>query len=350
MEKGKKVLSLFLAIALTAGSLLTGCSAQTATTAASSAPGAQSEAQASQSAKDGKMKIIVAAANMADPFYSWLANSTTKTFDKDYPNVEYKVVDLQGDSANVPNVIEQATLEGYNGLILDKPDHAQNTDQMLKDAKEKGVSTVLSNNNDIKDGVSSSSGASNYSLGHTVGLKAAELLPQGAKICVVLSTPGDSGSEDRWKGYQDALKEKNRTDLKILATKNNQGWAKEKAMAIMEDWLQIYPEIDAVLAMNDGMALGCIEAAKAAGRDLKKMQFYGIDGLGDACLSIQSGEMTASVLQDANDMGSNAARIAVGMIKGDITTPEAYQIKPITITKDNVEDVIKIHKANGTMK
>ncbi len=320
---------------------------------ASQSSGAASSGSTSQTGSESgsaeEVKVIVAAANMADPFYSWLANSTVNYLKDEYPEVSCKVVDLQGDDVNVPVVIEQAILEGYNGLILDKPTHAQNTDALLQEAKEKGVNTVLSNNSDIKDGVSSSSGASNYLLGFTVGKKAAELLPQNAKVCVILSTPGDAGSEDRWTGYQDALKEDGRDDIEILAVKNNDGWAKEKAMTIMEDSLQIYPEIDAVLAMNDGMALGAIEACKADGRDVQAMQFYGIDGLGDACISIQAGELTTSVLQDANDMGSNAGRIVMGMIKGEITTPEEYFITPITITEDNVADVIEIHKANGAM-
>lgn len=163
---------------------------------------------------------------------------------------------------------------------------------MLQEAKRQGLNTVITNFSGSTDGVSSTSGASNYLLGHKVGEKAAELLPRGAKVCVALSSPADTGSDDRWRGDQDALKE--------------------------------------------------------AGRDVGTMQFFGIDGLGDACISIEAGELTASVLQDAMDMGSNAIRIALGMIDGDIVT-EKYLIKPIVITGDNVGDVIAIHKANGAL-
>ena len=116
----------------------------------------------------------------------------------------------------------------------------------------------------------------------------------------------------------------------------------------MDDWLQVYDEIDAVLAMNDGMALGCIEACKADGRDLSQMQFYGIDGLGDACLSIQAGELTASVLQDANDMGENAARMIYDMITKNAPREE-YLITPIKIDESNVEEIIAIHKETGAL-
>lgn len=294
------------------------------------------------------VKIMISAKSMADPFYSWLCNSTVDALKNARPDAEYKVFDLMGDPANTQQLIDQCVLEDYDALIFDKVHHAQNTDAMLQEAKRQGVSTVITNFSGGSDGVSSSSGASNYLLGYNVGEKAAELLPQKAQVCVILSSPADLGSDERWRGYQDALKKAGRDDIRILDVKNNDGWAKEKAMRLMDDWLQVYPEIDAILAMNDGMALGCIESCKADGRDIGKMQFYGIDGLGDSCISIEAGELTASVLQDAVDMGSNAIRIALGMIDGSITTEE-YLIKPIIITKANVQDIIAIHKANGAL-
>lgn len=295
----------------------------------------------------GKIKVFVTAKNMADPFHSWLCNSTTKALEEKYQDVEYKVVDLMADPANTQSIFDQCEVEGYNALILDKVSNSQDTDQWAQAFKEKGISVVITNNCDIKDGVSSSSGASHYLLGHAAGEAAAAGLSQNAKCLAILSTPGDSASEDRWKGYQDALKEAGRDDVEILDVKNNETWAKEKAMKIMEDWLQIYPEIDAVLAMNDGMALGCVEACKADGKDVQTMQFYGIDGLADSCMSIADGEMTASVLQDAADMGANAARLAVDMAEGKITEPEEYLIQPIIVDSENVSDIIEMHKANG---
>lgn len=293
------------------------------------------------------IKVLVTAKNMADPFHSWLCNSTTKALDENYPEVEYKVIDLMADPANTQTVFDQCELEGFNAMILDKVTSEQNTDEWAQEFKEKGISIVMTNLCDVQDGVSSSSGASHYLLGYTIGQAAAEKLPENAKCLAILSTPGDAASEDRWQGYQDALTEAGRDDVEIMDVKNNEAWAKEKAMKIMEDWLQIYPEIDAVLSMNDGMALGCIEACKADGRDLTTMQFYGIDGLADACMSISDGEMTASVLQDAMDMGANAARIAVAMAKGEMTEPEEYLITPIIVEEENVEEITEMHRENG---
>ena len=355
-----KLTTITLALVTVMGMAGCGNAASSAANSSAPAPGASTStasvsAQGTESQKveigaQGEgLKILISSKNMADPFHSWLCNSTVTALTSKYPKAEYTIVDLMADPANTQALIDQAVLEGYNGLVLDKVSVEQNTDDMLKAAKEEGVYTAITNASGTGGGISSTSGAAQYDLGYTVGLRAAEGLPQNAKICVILSTPGDPGSEGRWQGYQDALKEKGRTDIQVLDVKNNDNWAKEKAMRIMDDWLQIYPEIDAVLGMNDGMVLGCIESCKADGRDVQKMQFYGIDGLGDACLSIQSGELTASVLQDAEDMGGNAIRMVVGMIKGEINPPEDYLITPVVIDSSNLEKYIAIHKANGAL-
>jgi len=327
-------------VALTAALALSGCG-RGETVATPGAPVVEGGAAA------GTQRVLIASSDQANPFYSWLTNSTEAYFAQNFPNVETTVVDLRGNDANVPSVIEQAIVGGYNGLILDKVNADQPTDELLQNAHADGVNTVLVNNSGIEDGVSSSSGASNFLLGEKAGEIAAAMLPPNAKILVILSTPGNSGSEDRWAGIQQGLA--SRDDIEILDVSNANNWAKENAIRLMDDWLQIHPEIDGVIAVNDGMALGAIEAAKAAGRDVQEMMFFGIDGLADACISIEAGELTASILQDANDMGANAARIVMGMIDGSITTPEEYFITPIVITKDNVDEVIAMHQENGFM-
>ena len=66
------------------------------------------------------VKIMISAKNMADPFYSWLCNSTVEALKKARPDAEYKVFDLMGDPANTQQLIDQSILEGFNALIFDK--------------------------------------------------------------------------------------------------------------------------------------------------------------------------------------------------------------------------------------
>ncbi|MPN42593.1 D-threitol-binding protein [bioreactor metagenome] len=117
-------------------------------------------------------------------------------------------------------------------------------------------------------------------------------------------------------------------------------WLKDKAMATMEDWLQKHPNVCGVIAANDGMTLGAIEAFKGAGKDLSKCYFYGIDGMQDACASIKAGELTASVLQDAEGMMKKGLEMINDMLNGKKVSREPQYVESILITKDNVDQFI----------
>ena len=125
-------------------------------------------------------KVLVAASDMSQSFYSWLANSVVEALEA--KGISATLVDLAGDTANVPTVIEQAITDGYNGLVMDKPDHDQNTDELLQEAHDAGVYTVLVNNTEVADGVSCGVGLDNYPLGYTIGEVAAENLPENAQF------------------------------------------------------------------------------------------------------------------------------------------------------------------------
>src|SRR5262249_57458997 len=67
----------------------------------------------------------------------------------------------------------------------------------------------------------------------------------------------------RVKAYKDALKEF--PDVKLLASKSA-NYARAPAIEVMKSFLRLYPQIDGVLAANDPMAIGAVEALKAANR------------------------------------------------------------------------------------
>ena len=91
-----------------------------------------------------------------------------------------------------------------------------------------------------------------------------------------------------------------------------------------------------------------IERFPFAGQS-SKVLFGGIDGLADGCLSIQNGELTASVLQNADVMSEEGVRLLMEMINGNIDHDE-YIVDGVLITADNVEEMIDMHRANGIIK
>lgn len=109
-------------------------------------------------------------------------------------------------------------------------------------------------------------------------------------------------------------------------------------MRITEDWLQKYPEISAIAAENDNMAMGALNAVINAGRK-DEIVIIGVDAIQDALLSIQNGELDATVFQNGKAQGATSIEVAYAIASG-----QAYEKKTLIpfelVTKDNVDDFL----------
>jgi inositol transport system substrate-binding protein len=117
-------------------------------------------------------------------------------------------------------------------------------------------------------------------------------------------------------------------------------WDRAKAMDKMQTFLGTGTEFDCVISNNDEMALGCIEAMKAADLDLKKIPVVGIDATDMACESVKAGEMAATVFQNAAAQGALSIEYAIKAAKGEKFDKFGWiPFEPVTI--ENVDNYMK---------
>ena len=76
-------------------------------------------------------------------------------------------------------------------------------------------------------------------------------------------------------------------------------------------------EYDCIIANNDAMALGAVEAMKDHNLDPSSLPIVGIDATADGCAAVKSGEMYMTVFQNANGQGAAAIQAAINLINGD---------------------------------
>ncbi|KAF9128335.1 hypothetical protein BGX30_014364 [Mortierella sp. GBA39] len=128
-------------------------------------------------------------------------------------------------------------------------------------------------------------------------------------------------------------------------------WDRVKGQEKMAAFLGSHGDkIEAVLANNDDMALGAIEALKAAGyfTGTKTMPVVGVDATAPALQALQDGTLLGTVLNDANNQGKASVTLATLLAKGetptkenvgfDITDNQYVWIPYKKITKDNIDD------------
>lgn len=165
----------------------------------------------------------------------------------------------------------------------------------------------------------------------------AEKLPENAKVLYLSGTPGLYHSVQRHDGFYETMAEK-RSDVELLAEMTGE-YTREKAQKVVEDWCQSYPEFDAIVAANDQMALGAIEALKAAGR-LDGVLVAGVDATDDAMNKIKAGEMTISIRQSAPALADNCYSTVQKLQKGeDPGDRVVVDFEPVTA--ENVDDFLK---------
>lgn len=156
---------------------------------------------------------------------------------------------------------------------------------------------------------------------------------------LILEGPiGQSAQIQRLEGNQNVLK-KYEGKIEVLA-QQTANWSREEALTLVENWLETFSgKIDAIVAHNDEMALGAIQALEAAGLT-DKIAVTGVDAILDGCNAVKDGTLLGTVYQDAALEGSDAVQKAFDVLEGTVTEKELSYIDMKWITKDNVDELL----------
>ena len=124
-----------------------------------------------------------------------------------------------------------------------------------------------------------------------------------------------------------------------LIDEQTANWSRDEAQSLMTNWLSAAEDFDFVIANNDEMAIGAIQAMKAAGIDMAAVEVGGVDATQDALVAMQAGELDVTVFQDAFGQGSGSVDTAIALSKGEKVDSKVY-IPFKLVTPDNVGDFL----------
>ena len=117
-------------------------------------------------------------------------------------------------------------------------------------------------------------------------------------------------------------------------------WSRDQAQSLMTNWISAGKPFDAVIANNDEMAIGAIQAMKAANIDMKNVVVGGVDATQDALAAMQAGDLDATVFQDAAGQGKGALEAAVKLASGGAVDQKVY-IPFQLVTPANIDQFLK---------
>jgi inositol transport system substrate-binding protein len=159
--------------------------------------------------------------------------------------------------------------------------------------------------------------------------------PNGANIVFITGKPGGSAAIDRAKGVHDTIKAAGEK-YKIVA-EQTANWARSESLTVTQNVLtSLGYTPDAIIAANDDMALGALEALHQMGIPTGKILVLGIDGLPEALVKIKDGEMAGSVQFPVAQV-----RMALDSLVSYLRENKPIQGKlltPVVIEKSNLQE------------
>ena len=278
---------------------------------------------------DGANKSITfALSTQANSFMVQMREGAQKKADELGLTINFQ--DASDDSATQANQLANAAAIGAGAVIVNPTDSdaMASAVKQLTDAKIPVVAVDRAVNNAE---VSSYIASDNVGGGKQAAKALSEAINGEGEILVLQGKTGSSASRERGQGFEEGLKDS--PNIKVVA-KQTAEFERVKGLDVTTNLLQAHPNVKAIFAENDEMALGAIEAlGDKAGKDVIVV---GFDGVEDALKAIKEGTMYASIAQQPADMAAQAVVEASKLLKGESATKE-MQVDVVTVTKENVD-------------
>ncbi|MBR0600453.1 substrate-binding domain-containing protein [Sinanaerobacter chloroacetimidivorans] len=313
----KKILAILLVLVLTLG-MFTACGG----------------GKEDEGAADATVKIGFAQCNLNDTFQTYVVDAAkAKAAELGYT---IDVQDAQEDVVKQQDQVNTMIEQGYDAIMVVPVDTAA-MGPITDAVTAAGIPLIYVNRNPFgtdnpPEGVYYV-GSQEIVAGQLQGEFLVEKMGEKGGVGILMGILSNEGAVKRTEGNESVLSKY--PDIKILAKETGE-WQYDKGMAITENWLTAYgDQLNAILANNDGMAIGALQALEAAGRD--DVIVVGVDAIPDAVNLVAEGKLDATVLQDADGQGAGAVDVISKILGG--AAPEAITwIDFVLVTPDNVAD------------
>lgn len=158
------------------------------------------------------------------------------------------------------------------------------------------------------------------------------LMDGKGKIIVLEGVPGASATNERGEGFDKGLAEYK--DIEVVSSQTA-NFDRAEALDVVTNLMQANPDATGILAMNDEMALGAIQAlGDKAGKDVKVV---GFDGTEDGFKAVEDGTLVATIAQNPAELGKQSVQILAKAIKGEEVEANV-QVAVDTVDEKNIAE------------
>jgi inositol transport system substrate-binding protein len=246
-------------------------------------------------------------------------------------DVELRVESAQNDVARQIGQIKTLAAAGMQAIIVTPVDTSA-TQAMSDAAAAANIPLVYLNRQPINlDTLPDNQAFVGSNEDESGTLQAAEvcrLLKQAGKteaqVYVMMGDLANQAAVQRTKDVHDVIVDGQCEVTLVILDEQSANWSRDQSRTLMAGWIAAGKPFDAVIANNDDMAIGAIEAMKAAAVDPKTVVVGGIDATRNGLAAMQAGDLDVTVFQDAAAQGAQALNAAVRLAHAERVERKVY--------------------------
>ncbi|ASQ06501.1 MULTISPECIES: sugar ABC transporter substrate-binding protein [Sinorhizobium] len=284
-------------------------------------------------------ETIGASMAVFDDKFGTLLRNGMEDYAKTLDGVDLQIEDALNDVAKQQSQIQNFIAAGVDAIIV-QPVDTDATTVMSKLAADAGIPLVYVNrepvNIDTLPEKQAFVASNEVDSGTLQTREICKLLDGKGKAVVIMGELSNQAARMRTKDIHDVLATDQCKGIEIVQ-EQTANWQRTQGADLMTNWLSAGIEFDAVIANNDEMAIGAIQALKAAGRSMDSVVIGGIDATDDALAAMAAGELDVSVFQDAVGQGKGSIDAALKLSKGEAVERKIY-IPFELVTKANLAE------------
>jgi len=285
----------------------------------------------------GKPRIAMVLKTLNNPFFIDMQRGAEEAARRLDVDLTVQAAERETDVEKQMQIIENLVETGVNALAI-APSGSKEVVTAIAKANAANIPVVI-----VDDRVDAQAakeagvhweaytGSDNVEGGRIAGRYVVQLTGGKAAVAVLEGIPGHQTGDARLRGFKEAIQPS--PGVKIVASQTA-NWERDQGFTVFQNMLQAHPDIDAVFACNDMMALGAVEAIRAANKT-GRIHVIGFDAVDDARKAIAAGTMDGSVAQFPSEMGRIAVENAVKLMRHE-PVPAETPTKLDMITKANV--------------
>ena len=285
--------------------------------AAASAALPLSSAFADDSAAKPKVGLVMK--SLANEFFVTMqdgAKDYQKAHAADFDMITNGIKNETDTSAQI-DIVNQMILAKVNAIVI-APADSKALVNVLKKASDAGIKVVNIDNRLDPEVLKSKNlevpfvGPDNRKGSRLVGEYLAKQLASGDKVGIIEGVPTTTNAQQRTAGFKDAM---GAAGMKIVSVQSG-NWEIDQGNKVAAAMLSEYPDLKALLAGNDNMALGAVSAVRAAGM-AGKVQVVGYDNIAAIKPMLNDGRVLATADQAAAQQAVFGIQNALKLVKGE---------------------------------